>query len=91
MKKVRVDTYLGCCGDVSSFYDPEEPGLYRCSKCKKIDYPDAFQKMDLENKILPCSHCKKDTKQELENYDDFTGAVETECSICKNIITHNDY
>ena len=89
MTRVRVHRYSGCCGHVASYYDEEEPGLLRCDQCGKIDYPEAFEKMELLSDDIPCPICVKVTKHELRSFDFWSGETITICTSCNTQISHN--
>ena len=89
MSVVTIERWSGCCGNVSSHNDPEEPGLLHCDKCGKTDYPEAFEKMELSDENIHCPHCNKTTKHELYSFDWWSGWVETDCTECKKRIVHN--
>jgi hypothetical protein len=82
MTTVQVRRYSGCCGSVSSYDDPEEPGLLKCDGCGKIDYSEAFEKMELREELIECEHCKETTKHELTEFDWWSGITVTVCGKC---------
>lgn len=63
-----------------------EEDLYKCNKCGKEDYFDAFNDIVLKDNFIHCQHCNKNTQQKLVSFDEWIGIVKSKCFSCKNII-----
>ncbi len=88
MPRIYGEARFSCsCGstDVGDFvneWGDVERGMWKCSKCERTDYPDAFDHpigyIDDE-----CPTCKKETVHSILGIDNWSGEASFQCDTCK--------